>query len=139
MEKRMTKSETKAGEDWLLDRAFHLAGRDTHKPVDLQSAWRELGLTIEQMRRLLCSLVEQGYLLASERPASDRPASDEPASGGPGRMALFLEAHGFLIQVRQTDAPGIVIHADEWQVAAIPTRYPLHALSRASSRAMCKG
>ena len=44
-------------------------------------------------------------------------------------LALFLEARGLSIQIRQTSAPGVIIHADEWQVAAIPARTCLHSLS----------
>lgn len=50
----------------LLDRAFHLAGGDTHKPIDLQKAWLDLGLPVGQMRNHLVWLVENDYLQTSE-------------------------------------------------------------------------
>ena len=50
----------------LLDRAFHLASGDTHKPVDLQQAWLDLGLPVGQMQDYLAWLVENNYFLPSD-------------------------------------------------------------------------
>lgn len=63
----------------LLERIYHLAGGDTHKPVALQSAGQELGLSTKQMMLLSSCLVEQGYLLMREEP---------------GQMALYLTPLG---------------------------------------------
>ena len=43
-------------------------------------------------------------------------------------LALFMEAQGFVIHVCQSRNPGIIIHADEVQIVAIPARNILHGL-----------
>ena len=50
----------------LLERAFQLANGDTHKPVDLQKAWLDLGLPVGQMQNQMIWLVQNNYFLPSE-------------------------------------------------------------------------